>query len=166
MGRILVVANQTLGGAKLDTIIRDRIEAPRLDAVPVQFHVVVPLVEPEMEVGYLPADPGFAVPQPTGEPEGLSPMEEAQERSRHRLERMLTRIRSLGGEADGEVGPSDVVAATLDAVERVAPDEIIVSTLPAGVSSWLKMDVPSRLQRKLEIPMTVVEVEDQRARSA
>lgn len=166
MGRYLLIANQTLGGAKLDAVIRDRIEGPRLDPAPVHFHVVVPLVEPEMEAGFVPADPTFTVPQVAVEPDGPSPLEVARERSQHRLDRMLARIRSLGGEADGEVGPEDVVAATVDAVERTAPDEVILSTLPAGMSAWVKLDVPSRLARKLDVPMTVVEVEDERARTA
>ena len=34
--------------------------------------------------------------------------------------------------------------------------EIIISTLPEGVSRWLRMDVPNRVKRKFKIPVTIV----------
>ena len=36
-------------------------------------------------------------------------------------------------------------------------DEIVVSTLPAGVSRWLRLDLPRRLRRRCGLPVTVVE---------
>jgi hypothetical protein len=35
-------------------------------------------------------------------------------------------------------------------------DEIIISTLPEGISRWLRMDVPNRIKRKVKIPVTTV----------
>lgn len=49
---------------------------------------------------------------------------------------MLASITSLGGRADGEV---------------------IVSTLPAGISRWLKLDLASRIARMSDVPVTTVE---------
>ncbi len=152
MGRYLLLANQTLGGQDLDAEIRRRI-----DDGPATFHVVVPLLAPEYEAAFIPADPTFTAPQPLTPDEGPSPMEEAHRRSEHRLERMLDRIRTLGGDADGVVGPEDAVAATEEALATFEPDEVIVSTLPAGISAWLKLDVPSRIDRKVSVPVTVVE---------
>jgi hypothetical protein len=35
-------------------------------------------------------------------------------------------------------------------------DEVIVSTLPKGLSRWLGEDVPSRLRDSVRVPVTVV----------
>jgi hypothetical protein len=35
-------------------------------------------------------------------------------------------------------------------------DEVIVSTLPRGLSRWLGEDVPSRLRDSVRVPVTVV----------
>jgi hypothetical protein len=34
--------------------------------------------------------------------------------------------------------------------------EIILSTLPGGVSRWLRQDVPSRMKGAMNVPVTVV----------
>jgi hypothetical protein len=62
---------------------------------------------------------------------------------------------AAGGRVEGIVGDTDPFVAVRDAVERFGFDEIIVSTLPARVSHWLRRDLPSRL-RRLGIPVTVV----------
>jgi hypothetical protein len=36
-------------------------------------------------------------------------------------------------------------------------DEIIISTLPATLSRWLKLDAPSRIARMTQVPVTHVE---------
>jgi hypothetical protein len=56
----------------------------------------------------------------------------------------------------GEVGCADPVAAAQDAIRAVAVDEVILSTLPSGVSRWLGQDVPARLRRAVSVPVTVV----------
>lgn len=153
MGRYLLIANQTLGGAELHELIHRRIEAG-----PAEFHVVVPMIEPRSETpAYVAADHRFAVPSPPPAVGELTPLEEAQQRSEHRLRRMLSLIEEAGGTADGEVGPADARAAAEDALTRFRPDEVIVSTLPRGLSRWLKLDLPSRIERMVEVPVTVVE---------
>ena len=52
----------------------------------------------------------------------------------------------MGAEADGEVGDRDPVMAVRDAMRGREVDEVIVSTLPKGMSRWLGEDVPSRLR--------------------
>lgn len=153
MSRYLIVANQTLGGKELEERIRTRIEGSHG-----RFYVLVPIVEPEVEAdAWVPADPAFGI---AGVPNGATEaMEVARERSQHRLSRMIDKIRSLGGEADGEIGSPDPLTAVEELLERETFDEIIVSTLPAGISRWLKLDLPSRIARHSDVPVTTVEAE-------
>jgi len=62
---------------------------------------------------------------------------------------------AAGGHVEGVVGDTDPLVAVRDAVQRLGFDEIIVSTLPAHVSHWLRRDLPSRVQQ-LGLPVTVV----------
>lgn len=159
MGRTLLVANQTLGGAELERKVRTRIESGQRE-----FYVVVPMIEPDQEVSsWLPHDPTFGVPGP-GVRDHMDraedAMQRARQRSEHRLRRMLDKIESLGGEADGEVGASEPVDAVQGVLERELFAEVIVSTLPAGLSRWLKMDLPSRVARMVDCAVTTVEARD------
>ena len=69
---------------------------------------------------------------------------------------MLERLREMGAEADGEIGDRDPVMAVRDALRGREVDEVIVSTLPKGLSRWLGEDVPSRLRDSVKVPVTVV----------
>jgi hypothetical protein len=62
---------------------------------------------------------------------------------------------AAGGHVEGIVGDTDPFVAVRDAVERLEFDEVIVSTLPARVSHWLRRDLPSRVEQ-LGLPVTVV----------
>ena len=62
---------------------------------------------------------------------------------------------AAGGHVEGIVGDTDPLLAVRDAVQRLGFDEIIVSTLPARVSHWLRRDLPSRIEQ-LGLPVTVV----------
>ena len=77
-----------------------------------------------------------------------------------RLEEVIGRLRTMGAEADGEVGDRDPVMAVRDALRGREVDEVIVSTLPKGMSRWLGEDVPSRLRDSVPVPVTVVTQED------
>jgi hypothetical protein len=56
---------------------------------------------------------------------------------------------------EGIVGDADPFVAIQDALAREPFDEVIVSTLPARVSHWLRRDLPSRVEQ-LGVPVTVV----------
>jgi len=145
MGRCLIVANQTLGGAALERVIRSRIEDGRGS-----FYVVAPVTDPKFEStawfwGYTP---------------GVE-LGRAHQRASHRLERVLARIAELGGEAAGEVGDSDpVLAVEAVLVKTQDIDEVFVSTLPSRLSRWLKMDVPRRIERLVQVPVVVLEADE------
>ena len=68
---------------------------------------------------------------------------------------------AAGGEIDTMIGDADPLAAIQDAINRRGFDEIILSTLPAHISRWLKLDLPSKVMG-LGVPVTHVEA---RARS-
>jgi hypothetical protein len=157
MGEYLIVANQTLGGAELDRAVSERIEAGRR-----RCYVLVPMTPPQYEViGWAVADAGFALP-PTASEDLAASVEVARQRSEHRLERMVARIRAAGGEAEGEVGDSDPVEAVKRLLQRQTFEEVLVSTLPVGLSRWLKLDLPSRIARLTDIPVVTVEAADRR----
>lgn len=69
---------------------------------------------------------------------------------------------AAGDKVEGMTGDADPLTAIQDAVNLHGFDEIILSTLPARVSRWLKLDLPSKVQ-VLGLPVTHIEA---RARPA
>ena len=167
MGRYLIVANQTLGGAGLDMEIRERI-----DRSPSLFYVAVPLTKVEHETtrwsgGFplsdeMPAEAARAMME-AAEKEHEEALEAAHQRAQHRLGLMVDKVVAAGGKAEGEVGlDDDPVEVTKAVLQRQGEfDEIIVSTLPAGLSRWVKMDAPSRIARLTDTPVTTVEADEE-----
>ena len=51
---------------------------------------------------------------------------------------------------------ADPLHAIEHAVSTRSFDEIILSTLPPGVSRWLALDLPARVRRRVAVPLTVV----------
>jgi hypothetical protein len=136
MRSYLIVANQTLTSEALRDAITER-----LAEGPIRTHVVVPL-------------------SPVG---GMLTWDEQESRAvaQSRLDEVLGRLREMGAEANGEVGDRDPVMAVRDALRGREVDEVIVSTLPKGLSRWLGEDVPSRLRDSVAVPVTVVTQESQ-----
>ena len=70
-----------------------------------------------------------------------------------RLDLALALLRDDGFEVTGEVGDSDPFNATMDAIGERKPDEIIISTLPATASGWLRRDLVERVAEASGIPV-------------
>lgn len=77
-----------------------------------------------------------------------------------RLESALAWFVELGAEVDGEVGDARPLDAIRDALRGRPPfDEVILFTLPPGLSRWLHLDLPHRARKELAIPVTHVVAE-------
>ena len=134
MKEVLVVANRTLGGAKLMDAVR-----ARADEGAVRFRLVVPQSNPSA---------------------GLVIYEDAvRESAQVRVDLALSAVAALGMEATGEVGDADPFSATMDAVAEHRPDEIIVSTHPALSSGWLRRDLIERIRNATGLPVEHVVVD-------
>jgi hypothetical protein len=130
MHRYLIVANQTLGGGALIAKVREL-----ADRGPARFHVLVPATPP---------------------PDHVWTEAEARGIADERLQTAIGRFRELGVEVEGEVGDEHPVEAISELLERESFDEIVLSTLSPGLSRWLKLDLPHRVESSFGLPVTHV----------
>jgi len=72
---------------------------------------------------------------------------EARAAAAQRLGEALALAGEAGLEATGHVGDCDAFAAVLEAYDPARHDEILISTLPASTSHWLRIDLPARVAR-------------------
>ena len=135
MPTVLVLANETIGGEKLLEAVRQR--HARGDDV--SFHVVVPQQLPRH--GNVIYD------------------DVVRDSAQVRVDLALEFMRNEGITGSGEVGDQDPMNAALDAVREFGIDEIIVSTLPAESSDWLRRDLPERLREETGLPVEHVVVD-------
>jgi hypothetical protein len=134
MREILVVANRTIGGAKLLEAVRARAAAGE-----VRFRLVVPQSKPSA---------GFVIYD-----------EAVRESAQVRVDLAISVLGAEGIEATGEVGDPDPFLATMDAVAAERPAEIIVSTHPSVSSGWLRRDLIERIQNASGLPVEHVVVD-------
>ena len=106
---ILVVANQTIGGASLLELVRERAQEPDTS-----FTLVVPMTRPRS--GYVIYD------------------DAVRDAAQVRLDLALSYLRGEDIVAGGDIGDEDPFTATLDAIHEYEPDEVIISTLPQASS--------------------------------
>jgi len=71
---------------------------------------------------------------------------------------------AAGAPVEGMIGDPAPLTAIEDAIHAHGFDEIIISTLPARVSKWLKLDLPSKLGG-LGLPVTTVTAKERAATS-
>jgi GABA permease len=145
MRQVLVIANRTVGGAELAEVI-----TARHAAGPCEFHLLVP-VPPTPPIGVA---MGFSAMEVGMIPAAHGPDE--REIAAERLQYGLEWMRDLGVTVSGTVGETDAVRAVKSVLASRPIDEIIISTLPTSLSRWLRQDLPSRVERKFKLPVTVV----------
>jgi hypothetical protein len=80
-----------------------------------------------------------------------------------RLATALGHARDEGLQIDGMIGDGDPIVAVTEAFDPRRFDEIVVSTLPAGASRWLQVDLPHRVARLTGVPVKHVVAEERRA---
>jgi hypothetical protein len=134
MAEVLVLANETIGGASLLQAVSDR--HAEGDA---RFHVVVPQTRPRY--GNVIYD------------------EAVRDSAQVRVDLALAFMREQGIEGTGEVGDGDPFNAAMDAIAEHGINEVIVSTLPAQSSGWMKRDLSEALQAATGLKITHVVVD-------
>ncbi|MFT7602206.1 MAG: flavin-binding protein dodecin [Acidimicrobiales bacterium] len=144
--RHLIIANQTLASPALLELV-----AERASIGPAEFHVLVP----ESSIpSAVPLEEALLEPRLVEKAamDRLLALKEAEDR----LDSFRLEFRHLDPPITGEVGLGDPMAAARRVMDRSSFDEVIVSTLPLGASRWLKMDLPSRLERAFGLPVVAL----------
>jgi hypothetical protein len=127
--RVLVVANRTVDSSELISTLRQR--ATRSAA---RFTLLVPAV---------PRGLAWAADMKAGAPEAGA-----------RADAGKRRMEMAGLDMDAVVvGDPDPLAAIGDLLLVREFDEIIVATLPRGISRWLRLSLPQRLRRTTDLPV-------------
>jgi hypothetical protein len=78
--------------------------------------------------------------------------------ARERLERLLEVLRGAEIIAAGMIGDPDPFTATLNALQFFRVDDVLISTLPAERSGWLRADLIERVRRYSAAPVEHVVV--------
>jgi hypothetical protein len=135
--RVLVLANETVGGKALLAEIQNRCKGRSSETL-----VVVPaLTSSRME-------------------HWASDVDGALEEARRRLDDSLRRMADAGIRARGQVGDHHEPNASLeDALRDFPADEVIISTHPPDRSRWLERGVVQRAREEVPLPVTHVVVD-------
>jgi hypothetical protein len=133
--RILVIANETVGGETLREEIRHRAE---------DYEERVRVICPTLlsRVRFIASDE-----------------DEARAQAQERLEHSLSRLREVGVNCEGEVGEADPLQAIEDALRTFGADEIIISTHPEGRSLWLERGIVQGARARFDVPITHIVVD-------
>jgi hypothetical protein len=133
--KILVIANETVGGAELLSLLGTKAEG-----VDEEMLLVCPALNSRVRTWTSDEDPARA---------------EAQSR----LDASLARLAAAGVSARGEIGDGDPLQALEDALREFPADEIVVSTHPPGRSHWLEQGVVEQARHRYDVPITHVVVD-------
>jgi hypothetical protein len=136
--RILVIANETVGGHTLRSMILEK----SLD-VHEEVLVVTPALNSPLK-------------------HWVSDEDGARAAAQRRLDESLAKLAEAGVQARGEVGDGDPLQAIEDALRTFGADEIIISTHPEGRSNWLERGVVENARERFAVPITHVVVDLER----
>jgi hypothetical protein len=136
--RILVVANETVGGHTLRSMILERSLDVREEVL-----VVTPALNSPLR-------------------HWVSDEDDARAAAQERLDASLAKLAEAGVDARGEVGDGDPLQAMEDALRTFGADEIIISTHPEGRSNWLERGVVEKARERFAVPITHVVVDLER----
>jgi hypothetical protein len=140
--RILVIANETVGGERLQEEVHRRSEGKEE-----QVLVICPALNSPLR-------------------HWASDEDGARAEAQDRLNASLARLRQLGIDAKGEIGDAEPLQAMEDALRLFGADEIIISTHPKGRSHWLEKGIVKGARERFAVPIThvVVDLEAERGR--
>jgi hypothetical protein len=133
--RILVVANETVGGGELRALLERKAEAVDEDVL-----LVCPALNSKVRTW-------------TSDEDGARAAAQA------RLDASLARLAADGVRARGEIGDGDPLQALEDALREFPADEIVISTHPPGRSHWLEQGVVETARMRYDVPVTHVVVD-------
>lgn len=104
-----------------------------------------------------PATFTLLVPNPAhGMHKVVDPEDQAASEAQQVIDHAVPLLREAAGSpVEGIVGDADPIAAVHDAINLRGFDEVIVSTLSARVSKWLRLDLPSKVAG-MGLPVTTV----------
>ena len=126
--RILVIANETLGGAALHEAVT---ASARHGG---EVLVVAPALNDRLR-------------------HWLSDSDDARRRASERLLACLAALESADVDAEGMIGDADPLQAALDALALFPADEIVVATHPEGRSNWLARELVESLCERSDLPV-------------
>jgi hypothetical protein len=86
--------------------------------------------------------------------------------ARARMAQVVDRLISEGLIAAGMIGDPDPYTATMNALQFFRVDDIVISTLPATRSGWLRADLVERVRKVTNKPVEHVETTDRAASAA
>ncbi|MGH2754125.1 MAG: hypothetical protein ACRDLB_06785 [Actinomycetota bacterium] len=128
---VLLVANRTAGGSALRDHVRQLMQEGDC-----HFTLLVPA-------------------NPSSEHATWSD-EEAYALARQTCSAAVQTFAAMGADIEGRVGDTNPFEAIGDALREKHFDQMVLSTLPPGVSKWLHRDLPARIERSYSVPLTTV----------
>ena len=133
--RILVVANETVGGAALREELMRRASGRRAEVL-----VVAPALNSRLR-------------------HWVSDDDAARDAANARVRSSVARFEAAGLDVRGEIGDSEPLQAIEDALRTFGADEIVISTHPEGRSNWLEQGLVEKARRRFSAPITHVVVD-------
>jgi len=133
--RILVIANETVGGRVLiEELIR------RAGGREAEILVVAPALNSQLR-------------------HWVSDEDQARAAAQERVQASVARLTETGLAVRGEVGDGEPLQAMEDALRTFGADEIVISTHPVGRSHWLEQGLVQKARERFPVPITHVIVD-------